>query len=221
MKTVNMSGSLRENVGKSDAKKLRNKGQVPCVIYGGEEQVHFYVDERQFSKLVFTPEVHFVNIDLNGKTFSVILQDIQYHPVTDKIIHADFLEINEAKEITMAIPVKLTGNSGGVLRGGKLHLRLRKLIVKALPGNMPEEIVLDITPLEIGDSIKIKDIQAENFALINKPSEAVVNVKTARGITEEEEEEEAAAAEAAAAAEEGEGGEESASDKDSKDNQEK
>jgi large subunit ribosomal protein L25 len=197
MKTVKLSGSPRENVGKKDAKTQRREGRVPCVLYGGKEQVHFSADEKQFIPIVFTPEVMFIEIDLGGKSFNAILQDIQYHPVSDKIIHADFLELNDEKEIKLDIPVLTTGTSKGVLRGGKLVQRLRKLPVKALPGFMPENITLDVTKLNIGQAIKVKDLSIPNVTILSSPFNTIVNVKTARGVVaaaDEEEEEEGGAA---------------------------
>ncbi len=182
MKTVRLSGSPRENVGKKDAKAQRREGRVPCVLYGGGEQIHFSADEKQFIPILFTPEVMFVEIDLNGTFHLAILQDIQYHPVSDKIIHADFLELQEDKEIKLNIPVLTTGVSKGVLRGGKLTLRLRRLPVKALPGKMPENITIDITKLDIGNAIKVKDIKIPDVTILSNPFNTIVSVKTARGV---------------------------------------
>jgi large subunit ribosomal protein L25 len=194
MKIVKLSGSPRENVGKKDAKARRKVGQVPCVLYGGAEQVHFSVEERAFIPIVFTPEVMFVEIDLDGKSFKAILQDIQYHPVTDKILHADFLELNDDKPITMNIPVLTKGVSKGVLRGGKMVIRLRKLPLKALPGNMPDNITLDITNVNIGQAIKVKDLSLPEVTILSSPFNTIVNVKTARGVVAADEEESAAPA---------------------------
>jgi len=205
MKIVRLSGSPRENVGKKDAKAQRRQGRVPCVLYGGTEQLHFSLEEKQFIPVVFTPDVMFLEIDLDGVTRRAILQDIQYHPVTDKILHADFLALHDDKEVTLSVPVKTTGTSKGVLRGGKLIKRLRKLPVRALPGNMPESITLDITKLDIGNAIKIKDIKIADITILSNPFNTVVNVKTARGAAGadiEDEEETAGGEEAAAAAEE-------------------
>lgn len=190
MKTVSMSGSLRENVGKKDAKQLRAKDLIPCVLYGGEEQLHFTLKELELLKIVETNEVCFLDLMIGDKKFPAILQDIQYHPVTDKPLHADFLEIVEGKEIKMEIPVKLTGAAVGVLKGGRLIKRLRKLVLKALPENMPENITIDISKLDIMDVVKVQDIEIENVKVLSVPSELIVGVKTARTVVEEEEEEE-------------------------------
>lgn len=200
MKTVKLSGSPRENVGKKDAKACRKQGLVPCVLYGGDQQVHFSVEERGFVPIVFTPEVMFVEIDLEGKSYRAILQDIQYHPVTDKILHADFLELHDDKAISMSIPVLTTGTSKGVLRGGKLVQRIRKLPLKALPGNMPENITLDITKLNIGQAIKVKDLSIPEVTILSSPFNTIVNVKTARGVVAADDDDEEAPAEAPAEA---------------------
>jgi large subunit ribosomal protein L25 len=190
MKTVSMSGSLRENVGKKDAKQLRAQDLIPCVLYGGKEQLHFTLKELELLKIVETNEVCFLDLEIGEKKYPAILQDIQYHPVTDKPLHVDFLEIVEGKEIKMEIPVKLTGASVGVLKGGRLIKRLRKLVLKALPENMPENITIDISKLDIMDVVKVQDIEIENVKVLSVPSELIVGVKTARTIVEEEEEEE-------------------------------
>jgi large subunit ribosomal protein L25 len=180
MKTVSISGSPRKSVGKKDAQRLRVKGLVPCVVYGGKEQIHFSTDERSFNKIIFTPEVCFVEIDLDGKIYRTILQDAQYHPTTDKIIHADFLELLDGKHIKLEVPVRLTGTSPGVLKGGKLNLKQRKLLVRALPANMPEEIVISIGKLDIGHGVKIKELKTNNFDLLQNDRTLVVQILKSR-----------------------------------------
>ena len=138
MKTVSMSGSPRENVGKKDAKKARREGRVPCVLYGGKEQIHFSLLEKDFVKIIFTPEVYILNIGIDGNQYTAILQDIQYHPVTDSILHADFLELTPGKPVVIGIPVKFTGDPPGVLLGGRLRKKIRKLIVKGMVDDLPE-----------------------------------------------------------------------------------
>lgn len=194
MKTVSMSGSLRENVGKKDAKKHRMEGKVPCVIYGGKEQIHFVTDERSFANIIFTPEVYIIKLDIDGKQHEAILQDVQYHPVTDKILHADFLEIMSGKPIKIALPVLLQGSATGVIKGGRLVHNMRKIMVKGLVEDIPENIPIDITDLEIGDSVKIKDLSINKLHFLDLPSEVVTSVRTTRvaAIEEEEEEEEGA-----------------------------
>lgn len=186
MKTVSLSGSLRENVGKKDAKKQRKEGRVPCVIYGGKEQKHFSLDQKDFKKIIFTPEVFIIKIELDGKTFETILQDIQYHPVTDIVLHADFLELIPGKHVTLAIPVHLEGTAPGIIKGGRLQLKLRKIRVKGLVEDMPEHIVLNISDLDIGNSIKVKDLPGEKLQFLEPANAVVVSVKAARGVSEEE-----------------------------------
>lgn len=176
-----MSGSLRESVGKKDAKKQRAEGKVPCVLFGGKEQVHFAVETPLFKDIIFTPEVCFIDINVEGKTYRAILQDVQYHPVSDNIYHADFLELVPGKAVTMHIPVKLTGNSKGVIKGGKLALKLRKLAVNAIPENMPETMTIDITNLDVAQSIKVKDMASDKYHLLDTPNAVVVTVVTTRG----------------------------------------
>jgi large subunit ribosomal protein L25 len=204
MKKVSMSGSPRENVGKKDAKKHRREGKVPCVLYGGEKQYHFTVNDRDFSKVIFTPEVYIINLKIGDKEYNAILQDVQYHPVTDVVLHVDFLEILPGKPVVIGIPVSIEGNAPGVLKGGRLVKKMRKLKVKGLIDELPEKITLNIDKLDIGDSIKIKDVKVSNLEFLDSPNAEVIGVKTARAVVSIEEEEEAA--EAAAA--EGEGGEE-------------
>ncbi len=182
MKTVSMSGSLRENVGKKDAKKQRVEGKVPCVLYGNGNQTHFSVEESSFKPLIFTPEVHFVDLTIGGKKVSAILQDIQYHPVTERILHADFLELNESKPIIMSIPVRLTGTSMGVLQGGKLVLKIKRVKIRALPKFMPENITLDVTNLDVLQGIKVLDVPTENIEILEIKSSEIVLVKSTRAV---------------------------------------
>ena len=199
MKSVSISGSLRESVGKKDAKKHRREGNVPCVLYGGKEQIHFVAEEKSFKKLVYTPESFTVKLNVNDKDYNAILQDIQYHPVSDNILHADFLEIFDDKPVVMHIPVKVTGNSQGVLKGGKFIQKLRKLKIKSLPTYLPDSIDLDITPLEINDSIKVSDIKRDKVTFLDAPSAVIVGVRVTR-VAVEEATTAAAPAEGAAAA---------------------
>jgi large subunit ribosomal protein L25 len=200
MKTVSLSGSPRESVGKKDAKAIRKQGHVPCVIYGGKEQIHFSTDERMFQKIVFTPEACFVEININGQTYTTILQDIQYHPVSDKILHADFLQLSEEKTIKLNIPIRLEGTSPGVLKGGRLALKMRKIPLKALPENMPQEILLSISKLDIGGKIKASQIKSEKYDVLLNENTVIVMILKARGADLSAEEE---AAEEAAQSEEG------------------
>jgi large subunit ribosomal protein L25 len=202
MKSVSISGSLRENVGKKDAKKHRVDGKVPCVLYGGKEQVHFVTDEVSFKKLVYSPEAYTVKLDLGSKEVNAVLQDIQYHPVSDKILHADFLEIFDDKPVVIHIPVKVIGTSEGVLAGGQFIQKLRKLKIKALPAYLPDEVTVDISPLNIGDSIRVSDIKRNNVTFMDPANAVIVGVRVTRVYVEETPvaEEGAATAEGAAGA---------------------
>ncbi len=207
MKALKLSGSLRENVGKKDAKKQRREGKVPCVLYGGKKQVKFTVPEKEFKDLIFTPNTYIVELDLDGTTYTAILQDVQYHPVSDAILHVDFLEIFEDKPVTIAVPLRYTGTSKGVLKGGRLFRKYRKLTIKALPKDLPDEIVVDITKLGINESIKISDLERENIEFLDPPTSVAVAVKTQRAVADEEEEEEEGAEGEAAEGGEGEAAE--------------
>jgi len=185
MKTVSLSGSPRENVGKKDAKKHRKEGNIPCVMYGGKEQIHFVASDKAFRKLIFTPEVYIVNLDIAGKTYNTVIQEVQYHPVSDNILHVDFLEIQPEKPVNIGVPVKIIGTAPGVLKGGKLILKTRKLKVMALMQHLPDEITVSIDPLDIGDSVKVKDLAIENLTFMDSPNTVIVGVRTARVLVEE------------------------------------
>jgi len=180
MKSITIKGSERESVGKVATKALRNAGLVPCVLYGGNQAVHFSATEIAFKNLVYTPNAHTVVIDLGTKSFNAILQDIQVHPVTDKILHIDFFELFDDKEITMEVPVKITGVSKGVLAGGVLRLNTRKLKVKALPKNLPDFVELDITPLEMGNKVYVTKLASDSYKLIHPDNTVVAQVRVSR-----------------------------------------
>ena len=208
MKSITINGSKRESVGKKATKALRNAGEVPCVLYGGDQPVHFSATELASSQLVYTPNAHTVVIALDsGETLNAVLQDIQFHPVTDRILHVDFYQLFEDKEIAMNIPVRLNGNSKGVKNGGVLRKNNRKLRVKALPSNLPDTIEIDITPLKIGGKVYVGDLDQENYRFLHTDNTVVCQVKTARtAIAEDDDEDEleegeAEATEAAPAAE--------------------
>lgn len=188
MKSIAISGSLRENVGKRDAKELRYEGKVPAVLYGGEKQYHFSVSAADLKSLVYTPDVHFVDLDLDGQKFQAIVQEMQFHPLNDLIRHIDFLELNESKEVSMSIPVILTGTSPGVRSGGKLVQKLRKLRVKALPANMPQQIEVSLTPLEVGKSVRVDQIKIENAKVLNNGDDTIVSVIMSRALRQAEQE---------------------------------
>ena len=182
MKSIFVSGSPRENVGKKDAKALRIKGLVPCVLYGGAEQIHFSADEKAFKPLIFTPDAHTVELEISGKKYNAILQDVQYHSISDRLMHVDFLHIDETKPVVIAIPVAVHGIAPGVREGGKLLVKLRKMKVRALLNSLPDKINLDISSLEIGQSVKVEHLQEQNSDLVflDAPNVAVVSVSATR-----------------------------------------
>lgn len=197
MKQVSLSGALRAYVGKKDARKIRREGNVPCVLYGGKEHIHFLTDEKQLLKMIFTPEVYIFRLTIGKKEIPAVLQDVQYHPVTDRVLHVDFLEIHPEKPVTIAVPLKLNGTPKGVLLGGKLHQKLRKLKIKSLIDHLPDVIEIDISPLDIGQSVKISDLVREHITFLDPPSTVAVAVRTARTVVEETPAEEAPAEEGA------------------------
>ncbi|CAM3573746.1 50S ribosomal protein L25/general stress protein Ctc [Flavobacterium gelidilacus] len=180
MKSITIEGQERESVGKKATKALRDAGMVPCVIYGGDQPVHFAADERAFKGLVYTPNAHTVAIDLAGKKVNAILQDIQFHPVTDKILHIDFFQLLEDREVIMEVPVKVVGKSPGVMGGGVLRLAQRRLKVKALPKNLPDFITADITPLEMGNKLYITKLASDNFKFMHPDNTVVCQVRISR-----------------------------------------
>ena len=183
MKTIEINGAKRANISKQEVKNLRGSEMVPCVLYGGEEQVHFSTDLSSFKGLVYTPDVHMVKLSVDGKEYQCVIQDVQYHPVTDVIIHADFLQVFDNKPVTMSIPVKLTGASEGVKMGGKLVTKYRRLKVKALPANLPDYISVDISPMKIGDSIRVRDLNLSEVTLLESPANVIVSVNMTRNVS--------------------------------------
>ncbi|MDG1172401.1 MAG: 50S ribosomal protein L25/general stress protein Ctc [Polaribacter sp.] len=200
MKSISIKGSKRESVGKVATKALRNAGMVPCVIYGGKTPIHFSAEEKAFKNLVFTPNVYTASLDVDGQKVEAILQDIQFHPVTDRIIHVDFYQTFDDKEITMNIPVRLEGTSPGVLNGGSLRFTNRKLRVKALPANLPDFISADISGLKIGSKLLISSIVSDAYTFMHPENTVVVQVRTSRNASAEDEEEVEGAEEATEAA---------------------
>ena len=197
MKSLTINASQRESVGKKATKALRNAGQVPCVIYGGDTIVHFSAPEIAFKNLVYTPDVHTVVIELdNGKSINAILQDIQFHPVTDRILHIDFVEIFDDKPITIEIPFKTTGNSRGVRNGGVLRFNLRRIKVKGLASKLPDVIEGDITELKIGNKLYVTDVASEDYTILHPDNTVICQVKTSRNAVADTDDEEEEAAEA-------------------------
>ena len=185
MKTLAISVKERKNVGKTSTRALRNQGNVPCVLYGGEKQVVFYAHENEFRKLVYTPDVFLVKLNIDGTETNAIMQDIQFHPVTEKILHIDFLQVFDDKPVTVSIPVILNGIASGVRNGGNLMFRRNKIITKGLVANLPDAININIEHLEIGMFIYIKDINIEGCHFMAPENSVIVGVKTARAAIEE------------------------------------
>jgi large subunit ribosomal protein L25 len=195
MKTVVIKGQKRTALGKKDSKKLRNQEIVPAVLYGGEEPIHFAVPFSELRKLVYTPSVYLIELDIDGQVYPALMQDVQWHAVEEQILHVDFLKIDNEKPVKIEVPVKITGLAKGIKAGGKLKSNLRRLKVKALASNLPDVITIDVTKLGIGDSIKVADLSVNNVEFLNNKSNLVVSIivtraaKSAAGDIEEEEEE--------------------------------
>jgi large subunit ribosomal protein L25 len=188
MKSIAISGSLRENVGKRDAKELRYQSMVPAVLYGGPTQTHFAVSAADLKPVVYTPDVHFIELEVAGVKSQAIIQDLQFHPLTEQILHVDFLLLDPKKPITIEIPIKLTGSSPGVKAGGKLVQKLRKLRVKALPTDHLDTIDISIEHLEVGKSVRVSEVKLPNLTILNAPEDTIVSVTTSRALRQAEQE---------------------------------
>ena len=186
MKTIAISGSPRENVGKRDAKELRYEGKVPAVLYGGKEQAHFAVVITDLKDAIYTPEANFLEIDINGAKTKAIIKELQFHPLTDVLLHVDFLQLFDDKEIVMEIPVKLTGTSPGVKMGGKLVQKLRKLRVRSFPKDMPQVVEVSISKLEVGNLFRVRDIAQGDFTITNTAEDTIVSVGMSRALKQAE-----------------------------------
>jgi large subunit ribosomal protein L25 len=189
MKSITIKGSKRESVGKLASKALRNADKVPCVLYGSEKPLHFSANELDFSKLVYTPNAHTVVIDLDeGKKINAILQDIQFHPVSDKILHVDFYQVFDDKPVTMEIPVIFEGSAPGVLiSGGVLSINKRKLKIRAVPSSLPDFITADISGLELGNKLLIEELKSDNYTILHPDNTVICKVRTSRAAIEVEE----------------------------------
>ena len=185
MKTIEIKGSLRTELGKKSSKQIRKADGVPCVIYGKEENIHFFAPELSFKNLVYTHEAQLVDLNINGNIYKTILQDIQFHPVSDKMIHADFIKIFDNKPVAISVPVSVYGNSVGVMAGGKLSIKRRKLKIKGLPKDLPESISIDISNLKIHDNIRVSDLSIDNIEFLDAKKSVVVTVATSRGAQKE------------------------------------
>ena len=180
MKSITIKGSERESVGKVATKALRNAGMVPCVIYGGNQPVHFAAEEKAFKSLVYTPNAHTVAIELGKDSYNAVLQDIQFHPISDGILHIDFFQLSEDKEIIMEVPVNIVGTSPGVLLGGVLNLNQRRLKVKALPKNLPDFVEANISELQMGNKLYVTKLPTKDFKLMHPDNTVVCQVKISR-----------------------------------------
>lgn len=186
MKTIEIIGFKRANLTKSQLSELRYSGNIPCVLYGKGINEQFYAPAYLFKDLIYTPEARFVHLNIEGKEYKAIKQEVQFHPVNDMILHVDFLLLDDTKEVKMNIPVKLTGTAAGVLKGGKLVQRLSHVLVKALPKNMPETITIDITDLDVGKSVRVSDIVKTNFEVLKAPSVPIASIEVTRAMKEQE-----------------------------------
>lgn len=210
MKTIEINGTLRKELGKKSTKQIRKEGNVPCVIYGNENNIHFYAPERSFKNLIYTHEAHMVRIKVDDQEYKAVLHDEQFHPVTDRLLHADFLQIYDNKPVTINIPVTAVGESAGVKAGGELMIKRRHLKVRGMEEYLPEELIIDVTDLNIHNSIKIGDLSFDNIELLDPKIVTVITVTTSRVALKAAEEEAAAAAAAEAEAVETAEGEEEA-----------
>lgn len=180
MKTIELKAVKRDTIGKKETAKLRKQGLVPCVIYGDSGNIHFAVTENVLSKIIYTPNVYILKVDIEGTTQDCILQEMQYHPVSDKPIHADFLSVAEDKKVNIKIPVKLTGVAKGVQQGGKLQTKMRKLKVSGFPKDLPDTLDIDITNVGLGHSVKMDTLSFDNLDILEAKNAVVCAVKLTR-----------------------------------------
>jgi large subunit ribosomal protein L25 len=199
MKTIEIKGTFRTELGKKSSKEVRKEGNVPCVIYGKEKNIHFYTHENNFKNLVYTPEAHLVSLNIEEKIYRAVLKDMQFHPVKDNILHADFIEIFPDKPVVISIPIKVSGDSIGVIAGGKLSIKKRNLKVKGLADDLPETLPVDITNLKIHDGVKVSDLKYDKIELLDPKKSLVLSIATSRVAAKTEEETAAPAAGAPAA----------------------
>lgn len=185
METIKVNGTVRMNVGKKPTKSLRYEGKVPCILYGNKEQIHFSMFENEFKELVYTNKAYKVLLNIGGKEYNAILQDAQFHPVSDMVLHLDFMELIPDKKIIMEIPVKIIGIAPGIAEGGKLMSKLRKIKVKALPEKLPNFIEVNVSELALGKSVKISDLSFTGFEVLDPPTNAIVTVEIPRAVVEE------------------------------------
>lgn len=187
MKQISINGTARTELGKKAAKAIRNSGNVPCVLYGEKkdangqpEAIHFSVSEKEINKLIYTPHIYLVDINIDGEDHKSILKEVQFHPVKDNVLHIDFLEVHAEKPIVMGVPIAPQGLAEGVRAGGRLITMVRKLNVKALYSAIPEKLNIDVTALQLGKSIKVGDLHFENLELVTPKEVIVCTVKMTR-----------------------------------------
>ena len=180
MQTIQINGTARNDFGKKFAKAARREGQVPCIVYGGGEEIAFSVDAKELGQLIYTPNSYIIEINIDGKIVKAVMREVQFHPVREQILHVDFYRIQEGKPVAVNVPVRLTGNAEGVKIGGKLALSARKLTVKGLVEFIPDEIVVDVTPLKVGQTIFVGDLQHENLTFMTPATTAVCAVRVTR-----------------------------------------
>jgi large subunit ribosomal protein L25 len=201
MKTIEIKGAFRTELGKKSSKEIRKAGNVPCVIYGKEKNIHFYSHENNFKNLVYTPEAHLVKLLIEDKEFNAVLKDMQFHPVKDNILHADFIELSDSKPVVINIPVKVEGDSVGVIAGGKLSIKRRNLKVKGFAKDLPEALHIDITNLKIHEGVKVGDLAYDKIELLDPKKSMVLSIATSRVAQKTEEEVQAETTAGAAAPE--------------------
>ncbi len=199
MKSITINGTKRAAQSKQETKKLRAEGMVPCVLYGGKEQFHFSTPAMALKGLVYTPEVYTVELNIDGTTHHAVMKDIQFHAVSDKILHIDFLQLDDNKKVNMDIPVRVTGNAPGVRAGGVLINKLRRLKISAFPKHLPDAIEIKIDAMEIGDDVRVRDMKITGVEFLDSPSNVITAVKTTRVVAAAVEATPAAATTAAAA----------------------
>lgn len=180
MKTFTIISKKRTDLGKASTKTLRSQGQIPCVMYGGEETIHFTADEAEVKKLIYSSEVFLIELDLDGKKYKAVMHELQFHPVTDKVLHIDFIQVFADRPAVVSLPIRLTGSSKGILAGGKLRLKKRYLKVQGLINNLPEELVIDITELKIGEVIKVSNLKFDKLEILEPGQSMVVGIVTSR-----------------------------------------
>ncbi len=180
MKTLQISAVARNDYGKKAAKAVRREGMIPCVLNGNGQAVSFSVDAKAVKPLIYTPASYVVELTIDGQVYQAVMREVQFHPVREQILHIDFYQIQPGKPVAIAVPVRLTGNAEGVKVGGKLVLSARKLVVSAHVENLPDEIVIDVTPLGVGKTIFVGDLQYENLKFLTPATTAVCAVRVTR-----------------------------------------